>query len=190
MSYPYTPPPNTPYPPPYGQPYGQPPVGPYRPPQSRSAIPRVVGILAIVFAPIGLLYTLAITYGPKDEFHWLEITQEELGFFGTWLDVSLIIGVALFVLHLVAGIAAVSYRRSGPPLLSAYAIAALLLVVADVAIALSAPISDSLVHSELVLPRVFLQVFALPWPIIALILINQRSARSACGHAPRASTPV
>ena len=183
MSYPYTPPPSAPYPPPYGMSYGPPPVGQYQPPQRRSAIPRVVGILAIVFAPIGLLITLAMTFGPKDDFQWMDITQGELGFFGSWLDIYLVLGLALFALHLVGGIMTVAYKKSGPPLLSAYAIAAIVLAVADVFISMGTlSVSDRWVYQELVYPRLFIELFALPWPIVAVILINVRKAKEACGR--------
>lgn len=180
------PPPSAPYPPPYPPPQGYPLAGRYQPPPSRSAIPRVVGILAIVFAPIGLLMSLAMTFGPKDDFRWMEISQGDLGFFGTWIDLYLVLAVGLFVLHLVGGILAVAYKKSAPPILTAYAIAAIALVVIDIAVSMSVSVPDRWMYEELFFPRLFIGLVALPWPIIAVILMNVGKAKQACGRYPSA----
>jgi hypothetical protein len=173
MSYPYTPPPS-PYPPPPVQ---------YRPPPQRSAIPRVVGILAIVFCVLGLLMSLGATLGPKDDLELWEVTTDQLGFFGTWLDIYLVLSVGVFALHLAGGIAAVAYKRSGPPLITIYAIVAILLSVVDVVVALtSVPESIGWVRGDLIAPRIGIAVLALPWPIVAVVLMNLRGAKRACGH--------
>ena len=172
-----------------------PPGGPLvRPPylgmeSHRSSIPKVIGILAIVFASLGLLGSLAMTFGFDEEMQKYAVTREQLGGFGTWMLVYLIIGVALFGAHLTAGIASVRYAASAPSWMTFYAIAAIALVVADVAVPIATfPSGSGFLHKamyeDFVYPRIGLAILALPWPIIALVMMNQRSARLACAAQP------
>jgi hypothetical protein len=168
--------------------------GPPRP--LRSAIPRVVGILAIVFSCIGALFAVLMHFGPLADLESWGVTGQA-GSLVSWMWGSLALSAAVFVLHLVGGIAAVTYRPSAPRLLTAYAILALLLAVADIIL------SNALVPSyidfgnryvtvhtlrESMMARSVLEVMAVPWPIVALILINLGGSRQACaGTAPPTS---
>lgn len=151
----------------------------------RSAIPKVIGILAIIFCVFGLLGALAMWVGPEDDMRRLDVTKESLGGFGTWMSVSFVFSLALFAVHLTAGIQAVRYAPSAPRWMLIYGVVAIVLVVADIFVSLAA-FPDGAGHErrmlreELVMPRIGLAVFALPWPIIALILMNVRPARVSC----------
>jgi hypothetical protein len=152
----------------------------------RSAIPRVVGILAIIFASFGLLGTLGITFGGEDDLKRLDVTRQLLGSFGTWVYVAGGLGVLLFAIHLTAGIQAVRYAPSAPRWMTIYGVFALVLLAADVGISMATfPEGQGFLRRALyehfVYPRIGLAVLALPWPIVALALINQRSARLSCG---------
>jgi hypothetical protein len=157
-------------------------------PSARSGIPKVIGILAIVFASLGLIGSLAVTFGLEDDMRRYDLSRELLGGFGTWMLIYMVLGTALFGVHLAAGILSVKYSPAAPSWMTFYGIAAIALVIADVAIAITTfPSGHGLLHSTVyeafVYPRLGLAVLALPWPIIALVMMNQRSARMAC--APR-----
>jgi hypothetical protein len=180
-------PPYPPYPPyPPGPPYpAYPPYAYYPRPPQRSAIPRVVGILAIVFASIGVLSSAVFTLGPlSDLADWRLL--DELSGVVTWLWVWLGLSVALFVLHLVAGILACGYRPSAPRLINAYGVLAIALAVAD-AVALGvlvpgdafAELRESVLHTHY-----FFEAVAVSWPIVAMALINSARSRAACVSAP------
>lgn len=156
-------------------------------PSVRSSIPKVIGILAIVFSSLGLIGTLAVTFGMEDDLRKYDLTRELLGGFGTWMSIYLVLGLALFGVHLAAGILSVKYSPAAPSWMTFYGVAALALLVADVAIAEatfpSGRYGHEAVYEAFVYPRIGLAVLALPWPIVVLSLMNQRSARMAC--APR-----
>lgn len=202
---PYPPPPPPGYPPypPAGYPYPPPPAplpGMYIPPHAyagaidrqRPMTPRVVGILAIVFSCIGVLTRLVVTFGPKSDLDRWGVSLQMSGMI-TWLYVSLAIGVCLFILHMVGGITAVVYSRAAPRLITAYAIVAILLLVGDVVLMFAlmpghidtgvSYHSVASVRGTLVTPRLVVDVMALPWPVVALALINGKRSRAACGAA-------
>ena len=75
----------------------------------RSPIPKVVGILAIVFAGLGLVTSLTLTLGFEKEFRRFGITKHDLGSFGTWMNVTMLPALAVFALHLTGGIMSLKY---------------------------------------------------------------------------------
>jgi hypothetical protein len=157
-------------------------------PSVRSSIPKVIGILAIVFSSLGLLGSLAVTFGMEDDMRKYDVTRELLGGFGTWMMIYMVLGLALFGVHLAAGILSVKYSSGAPSWMTFYGIAALALVVADVAVSIATfpkghGYGHKVVYEAFVYPRLGLAVLAVPWPIIALVMMNQRSARMSC--APR-----
>ncbi len=172
-------------PPPGHEPRGYPPMG-YPPaplPPSRSATPRVIGILAIVFACLGLLMSMSMSLGPLSDLDRWDISVSSLGIAGIWLYASMFASLAVFVLHLVGGISAVRYRSSAPRLMTIYGVAAIVLAVADVVVPLFGMTGHlgGRVFDSLVLPRLGYSIIALPWPIVALAMMNTRGAREACG---------
>jgi len=150
-------------------------------PIPRSKIPKVVGILAIIFASFGIL-TATVPLGMQDDLRHHHVTWSELGSYATWMIVWVVLGLAISGVHLAGGIAALRYRRIGPKLLTIYAIAALVLIALDVGVSLkSFPLpASSLAFDDLVVPRLGLDFLALPWPIVVLALINGRNARESC----------
>jgi hypothetical protein len=155
-------------------------------PSVRSSIPKVIGILAIVFSGLGLIGTLAVTFGMDDDLRKHGLTRELLGGFGTWMQIYMVLGAALFGVHLAAGILSVKYSPAAPSWMTFYGVAALALLIADIAISeatFPSGLGREEVYEDFVYPRIGLAVLALAWPIIVLSMMNQRSARMAC--APR-----
>jgi hypothetical protein len=162
---------------------------PVRP--TRSAVPRVVGILAIIFASIGLMGSLIWAYGPMSDIYDWNL-EGELGSIITWLWVWMGLSVVVFVVHLVGGIQAIRYKRSGLRLLTVYAIAALALALVDAVLVYALMPSriegvDGFwrTHEEVrfsisTMHAVF-SGMALPWPIVVLALVNGARAKEACG---------
>ncbi len=157
-------------------------------PVGRPMTPRVVGILAIVFASIGVLFALVVHFGPMSDLERWGVDRQASGLV-TWMWGSLALSVGLFALHLIAGVASLIYRPSAPRLITAYGVFAILLGVADIVLSM-ALIPDNLVLSDYVsrsqvkesmMIRAVFAGIALPWPIVALALMNTRSAKQACG---------
>jgi hypothetical protein len=148
----------------------------------RSSIPRVIGILAIVFAGLGILGSLAITLGVDEDMRKYGGTREAFGEFGTWTAVYLWLAAVLFAVHLTAGIQSVRYAASAPLWMTIYGALAIALVVLDIAVSVATfpHLASQQIWEDLVYPRIGLAVLALPWPIVALVMMNQRSARLAC----------
>ena len=149
----------------------------------RSGVPRVVGILAIVFSGIGLIATAIWTFGPLDDVSrwdhahlWASAR--------VWLIVWGGLSAGVFALHLVAGILAVRYRPSAPRAVTVYAIAAILLAVADlVLVCVLAPDGGAhhhAIHYSVTDMHIAHAILALPWPILALILIHLPASRRSC----------
>jgi hypothetical protein len=149
---------------------------------SRSAIPKVVGILAVVFAPIGLLFSLAFSLGIDHEME--RFSDLGLGAFSVWLKVSLVVSAMIFLIHLTAGIMSIRYSRNAPIVMTLYGALALLFLIVDIAMSIATVPggAESFAFSELVAPRIGLAVFAFPWPIVAIVLSNVSAARRACGR--------
>lgn len=148
----------------------------------RSAMPMVLGILAIVFSAIGLFGIAVLAFGFDKEMARHHVTYAGLGDYGTWIVVYSIVALAVFASHLTAGILGVRYSRRAPNVLTLYAIAALVLLVADVtlSVVLSPVPPGSRGFDDIVGPRLGLEFLALPWPIVVLVLANLRRTREAC----------
>jgi len=157
--------------------HGPSPYYPQLAPPSRSGIPRVVGILAIIFSCMGAAGSLLFSAGPLSDLHR---HRDELGFIITWVYLWAGISALLFVLHLVGGIFAVMYRSIGLRLLTGYAVAAIVLVVLDLVLLNGFAPDVYRVKKSLAFPRTVFDVMALPWPILVLVLVNGRRAKQAC----------
>lgn len=154
---------------------------------ARSSIPKVVGILMIVFASLGLLFTLlALTSaGTGNDYQ----EMQSLPAFKTLTTMQLVfnaLGVGIGILHLVAGISAVRYKASAPKLAMSYAvinivttIAYLVMVFAWLKPALAKagfPEAGAVVGGVLLVSG----VLSVTWPVIVLVLMSRPSARAAC----------
>lgn len=154
----------------------------------RSSIPRVVGILAIIFASIGLLSAALWVFGPLADLSRWNTTHAWSGV-QSWLFAWGGLSVGVFVLHLIAGIFATMYRPSAPRLVTWYAIAALLLAALDAILVVTLAPSGGPHHAALwdsvSLMHLIHSAFAAPWPIVAVLLMNTTGAKRACVLAAR-----
>jgi hypothetical protein len=148
----------------------------------RSSIPRVIGILAIVFASLGLLGALGISFGVDEDLARHGTTRENLGTFGSWMLAYAPLAGLVFAVHLTAGIQSVRYAASAPRWMTIYGALAIALVLTDLAVSVATfpHLMSQEFQEDLLDPRLGLAVHSLPWPIIALVMMNQRSARLAC----------
>jgi len=150
-----------------------------------SGTPKVMGILMIVFASLGLigsLYGLAV--GPKGELpgEFLKTVRN----YGLIVDG---LGLVLSVLHLVTGIFSVGYRAKAPLLSNVYGIAALVwgllrvvlyyVMVAPAFKDLAGSVGEAAGSMAGGMIVVFAVIAAI-WPILVLILMNGSKAKEAC----------
>jgi hypothetical protein len=106
----------------------------------------------------------------------------------TWLLVHSILCILLFGVHLTAGILSLRYSFRAPRWITLYGVAALVLIVTDIVVSVitfpGGPSGGARVceigFDQLVGPRIALAAVALPWPIIALALMNTRAAKQSC----------
>lgn len=159
----------------------------------RSSIPKVMGILMIIFASLGLLFGLIGLGGPSGD----EVLKSlpEWKTFKTVTMVFTIVGLAQSALHLVAGINAVKYKAGAPKLAMMYSLLAFLVVIAN-AVATFAWLKPMLVKAlenaggggmsasavgALVGAMVIVgTVLGLIWPTLVLILMSRPGAKAAC----------
>jgi hypothetical protein len=169
-----------------------PPPTAYAPPTpKRSAIPLVMGILMICFAGLGFLGGLWNLFGPDP---WKELSHDPLvrGEFGRAMDqmktfttVTTLLGLGVGILHMVAGVAAVQYRRGAPKLASIYAIIA----IADIVVTMilmyawlmpmldgAPPALKSIIGASFIIGG----ILGMAWPILVLVLMTRPSAKAAC----------
>jgi hypothetical protein len=187
VSYPYPPPP-PPLPGMYIPPHMYHPGAP-RPPQ-RSAIPKVVGILAIVFACFGALFALVIHFGPLSDLNRWGVSRQAPALVN-WMWGSLALSAGVFALHMIGGITALMYRPVAPRLVTAYAILAILLAISDIVLStMLVPANlrfDTYSYlsvaqvKESMMVRAVIEGLCIPWPVVALALMNTRGAKHACG---------
>src|SRR6478609_4572079 len=102
------------------------------PHQARSAIPRVIGILALVFAPMGIFFSLTWVLGSIYNHRSEDLTAWQPLL--TWLWVTVGLTVLVFAAHVVAGITAVMYKPSAPRWMTIYGIVALVVAAARFAV--------------------------------------------------------
>jgi len=145
-----------------------------------------MGILMIVFAGIALLATLVNLVKEPDHRLIPEAVAEELRSFN---QIDQLTGLAISLIHLIAGILCVLYRRVGRLLANVYGVLAVIRVVVVMTLLYGwlAPILDRLplgagenVKSFLVAAMVLGGVLSMAWPILIFILMNLKGAREAC----------
>ncbi len=151
-------------------------------PKKRSAIPKVLGILAIVFSAFGLLFSIVQTFGTYGDIDDAYLDPSELGSFATWIPTYMVFAVILFGVHLTAGILSTRYSPRAIKWMNGYANFAILLALANISIT-TATYPDALKVTDGHMGRIVLDIFALPWPIIVLSMMNLRSVRLACSDA-------
>lgn len=191
------------YPPPGYPPPGYPPPG-YPPPgypspgygaygaPRRSAIPKVMGILMIIFASLGILGALIGLatgggFGLPSGGGFGQRMQEELS---QYTRVTNGIALPVAFLHLLAGIWAVRYRRSAPLLATSYAVVTILnqILTAFLLFSWYLPALERALpmrffeqmRAAMMVGFVFGLLIGLTWPLLVLILMNRPAAKEAC----------
>jgi len=155
---------------------------------ARSAIPKVMGILMIIFASLGLFGGLfGLLSSVANDALFREIPQ-----YKTWHTIELLLnvtGLAIGALHLYTGVRAVGYKRNAPSFAVTYAITAMVVTLIN-AILVFAWIKPALEKSlgefggdvgAVFGPiMVFSTLIALAWPTLVLILMTRPAAKAAC----------
>ncbi|MBS1117886.1 MAG: hypothetical protein H6Q90_114 [Deltaproteobacteria bacterium] len=144
-------------------------------------MPRIAGILAIVFSGLGIFGSAIWAFGPLSDIGRWD-SAGELGAISTWLWLWFALSLGLFGAHLTGGILACMYKTSGLRLLNVYAIGALVLIVTDILLGFTLLPSHAShrIRESVTYMRVIFDILATPWPIVVLCLVNARGARAAC----------
>ena len=151
----------------------------------RSGTPKVIGILMIVFASIGLLFTLIGFGGPSDPSGG---ELKELKTLKTISTVFGVLGLALGALHLIAGIQSVKYKASAPKLAVTYGIASIAHTILNIIVvfawlkpklAEAGPAGET-VANALGAALVIVGVLQIIWPTVVLALMTRPAAKAAC----------
>jgi hypothetical protein len=151
--------------------------------QARSAIPKVVGILMIVFASLGLLQSVISMIQAElvgETFHGHEMQ--------TFAHVSLVFGLldlGIGVLHLAAGLRSVGYKESAPRLTMLYGVLKIvttigLLVVTYAFMRRALTGADDTESAIVGFGFIVAGIFYMAWPIVAMSLMSRPSAKAAC----------
>jgi hypothetical protein len=156
----------------------------------RTAIPKVIGILMIIFASLGLLGGLLGLAGGGNQ----ELFREVPGY-KTWRTIELlltVVGLAMGALHLYAGVRALGYKANAPGLCKAYAIVAMAMVVLNVILVFAwvKPMMEKAMGDMGGMGSsfgtafggimIFMSLLGLAWPLIVLILMSRPSVKAAC----------
>lgn len=156
--------------------------------EPRSAIPKVVGILMIIFA------TLALVLGLRSL-----VQDAGGGMFGnvaafkTWNRIELVfdvVGLAISALHLYAGFRAMGYKTNAPRVAFGYGVISIVVGLIQGAL-LFAWIKPMLDEAFRVLEisggstvfggfMMFALLLGLAWPILVIILMTRPAAKAAC----------
>ncbi|MFH2005180.1 MAG: hypothetical protein ABI333_01205 [bacterium] len=186
------------YPPQGYPPQGYPPQG-YPPPgyppgygmPLRSAIPKVMGILMIIFGSLGLLSALInlASGGGGLGMQSREVARafQEMKQFQM---IANLIGLPMAVLQLMAGIWAVKYKRHAQLLSNTYAGLSIAQVIGSLILVYSwlMPVLErelpghagENVKAMITLVFVIGGVIGMVWPVLILILMNRPNAKVAC----------
>jgi hypothetical protein len=167
----------------YQQPYNRPPM--------RSAIPKVMGILMIVFGSLGVLGALLGSIMPQDP---------KLAHLPAWQEYQRIahlmgyIGIPVSAFQLIVGLICTGYKKTAPKMAMIYGGLSMAHTIANAVVmwgfakpALNAALNQSgdramqdimgmAVNFGLVLGT----ILALVWPTLVLILMSRPRAKAAC----------
>lgn len=134
---------------------------------SRNQVPKVVGILAIIFSSLGLFWSM------RDMWGVLALLDKDGGSIWT---AGAALSLAIFGVHLTAGIMAVGYRKSAPLMFVVYAVLAFAAVAWN-GISWYRMFGD---FSGVLGGNNIFIVGIVGWPITALVLMTRPSTRAAC----------
>lgn len=159
-------------------------------PGQRSGIPKVMGILMIIFGGIGLigsLIGLAGSSGTGD-------MGDAIPALKTWGTISMlfgVIGLGISGLHVFAGIRAVGYKANAPKLAMTYGMVniasnliQLIMIFAWIKPAISKAAGDfpgaAAAGSVVGGFALIMTIVAVIWPTLVLILMSRPGAKQAC----------
>jgi hypothetical protein len=170
--------------PPQGQYQGgsyMPPPNPYGgPAQVRSGIPKVMGILMIVLASLGLLGTLVglSGFGNNEALRGYADYDTYL----TYQKIANVFGLGLGVLHLLAGIRSVGYKANAPKLAIIYAVLAIVNTVVGLIVmyAWMMPNMPEQIRGAMSVGFVIGGMIGLSYPTVVWALMSRPAAKAAC----------
>jgi len=150
----------------------------------RSSIPKVVGILMIIFGSLGLIVGLIGLAGNSASGDLKELPEWK-----TYMTMSMVfgvIGLGISALHVFAGIRSVGYKANGPKLAMVYGLLNIVTQIAWGAIVfawLKPAIEKAAGGAGAALIGVgvmFGVIISVAWPIIVLSLMSRPAAKAAC----------
>ncbi|MEZ4366558.1 MAG: hypothetical protein R2939_09760 [Kofleriaceae bacterium] len=150
----------------------------------RSPVPKVVGILLLVFGGLGLVVNLRgllAVAGTAELFRdpaWRHVIRVQ--------QVDHAVSLAVAALQVYAGFRAVTYRQNAPRMAALYAWTSILTTVALLAYAylVALPALDALAGARALIGAgmMFAGLLAIAWPIVVLALMSRPAARAACSN--------
>jgi hypothetical protein len=159
----------------------------------RSSIPKVMGILMIIFASLGLLFGLIGLGGNKVPPELKDVDAFKT--FGTVTMIFGVVGLGVSVIHLLAGVSAVRYKTGAPKLALMYGLVNIVWNLAN-AIAVMAWLKPALVKAMeeqggshgigfdigaiVGVMVIVTTVIGLIWPTLVLFLMSRPAAKAAC----------
>jgi hypothetical protein len=150
----------------------------------RSSIPKVVGILMIIFASLGLLGGLIGLGGHSSSAGLNDIPAWKT--FNTLSMVVGVIGLGISVLHLIAGIRSVGYKANAPKLAMMYATVNIIVTLGwgIVVFAWLKPaiekVAGGIGGAAIGVGVMFGVIISIAWPVIVLALMTRPAAKQAC----------
>lgn len=156
----------------------------------RSAIPKVIGILMIIFASLGLLGSLiSVLGGGGNDAMFRDIPELK-----TWHTIEKLmgaVGLAIGGLHLYTGVRAVGYKTNAPGFAVVYSLVAMVVVILNAVLVFAwiKPIMEKafagMPGGEMVSGMfgpivIFTTLIGLAWPILVMILMTRPTAKAAC----------
>ncbi len=156
----------------------------------RSAIPKVIGILMIIFGALGILGGL-IGLAGNGGLGGNELFREvpELKTYRTIEMLTSVLSLGISILQLYAGVRAIGYKSNAIGLAKAYAITRIVAEITSVILVYvwMKPIMDEAFRdSGMNIGGVmggFMLIFtliAVAWPIVVLVLMTRPAAKAAC----------
>lgn len=150
--------------------------------QQRSGTPKVMGILMIIFASLGLLGSLmGLVGGGISDASGAGEVHDAVKTFNTMSMIFSLVGLGVSALHLVAGVNAVKYKAGAPKLSMMYgviAIASQVLQGIIVFVWLKPKMGPAanLIGGFLLISIIFASI----WPILVLVLMSRPGSKAAC----------
>jgi len=150
----------------------------------RSSIPKVVGILMIIFGSLGLIGGLIGLAGNSASGDLKDLPEWK-----TYMTMSMVfgvIGLGISALHVFSGIRSVGYKANAPKLAMAYGLLNIVTQIAWGAIVfawLKPAIEKAAGGAGAALIGVgvmFGVIISVAWPIIVLSLMRRPAAKAAC----------